>query len=187
MSQILLKGKKSKQRVCKSFKLFPPYHSPYRNIGPSLRIFPCTSGTLNPLVIQRIFEHFISGILSMNNWPIYFHNYILLILIKCNLRPREGEPFTFFTNSSLVQCSVGAVILLQLMEKLHILFQLNGASSKVSLMKLGQNVYLYEITSSTTCSWSFQAAALLDMLQKHLSEDALSSDGSSQMPGWITF
>lgn len=141
MRKILLKGKKSKQRVCKSFKPFPAYHSPYRNIGPTLRILPCTSGILKPLAIQRIFDHFISGMLSMNNWPIYFHNYILLILIKCNLRPRECEPFPFFTNSSLVQCSV-EVILLQLMEKLHILFQLNGASSRASLMKLDK-MYIY--------------------------------------------
>lgn len=82
----------------------------------------------------------------MKNWSIYFHNYILLILIKCKLRSRECEPFPFFTNSSLAQCSVGEVILLQLMGKLHILFLLDGASSRVFSVKLGQNVYLYEIT-----------------------------------------
>lgn len=39
---------------------------------------------------------------------------------------------------------------------------------------------------STSHYYLSQAAAFLDMLQKYLrEEDALSSDGAAQMPGWL--
>lgn len=71
----------------------------------------------------KVFTHFISGMLPLNNWPIYFHHHSLLILIKCTFRSREHEPFPFLTNNSLAQCSIGEVTLLQLqlMEKTYFL------------------------------------------------------------------
>lgn len=106
-----------------SLKSLVPHHPPDKNLGPTLTLLLCASGFEMHQLYMKMFAQFISGILPLNNWPISFHQQTLLILIKCNFRARKHEPFPFLTNSSLVQYSIGEVILLelQLLEKLHIL------------------------------------------------------------------